>query len=341
MVLMGEVASPVNTMVPADGAEANGAPPLPPLIDIAFNLADESFAKKDDFEHIIQRAADLANVTHFIACTGSLKDVEQTFALCERLDPECKKILVTVGVHPTRVKEFEGAHAGNDFQAVDGFDSDAYMAKLGDLVETNKKRVVAWGEFGLDFEREHFADRETQKKWFRAQLVFQRKNFPELPLFLHSRGEGCCAELLAEIQRVSDEVPTSSTRGGVIHSFDGTAEEVSQIVNTTNFDIGINGCSLKTEQNCTVVAQIPLERLHLETDSPYCDIRPSSFGFCHVVTKFEMTKKFQLGKIYKSRNEPVRVREVAEVVAGVRGCSVAEVAVTATRNSRRLFRLGG
>ena len=59
-----------------------------------------------------------------------------------------------------------------------------------------------------------------------------------------------------------------------------------------------------------------------------------------IITLFEMTKKFQAGKIYKSRNEPCRVKEVGEVVAGLKGISFAEVAVAATRNGKRLFRLG-
>ena len=54
-----------------------------------------------------------------------------------------------------------------------------------------------------------------------------------------------------------------------------------------------------------------------------------------------MLKKFEMGKIYKPRNEPCRVKEVAEVIAGVRGCSIVEVCCAASRNGRRLFRLAG
>lgn len=69
-------------------------------------------------------------------------------------------------------------------------------------------------------------------------------------------------------------------KGGLVHSFTGTVEEMKGLV-ALGLDIGVNGCSLKTEENVEVVRQIPLERLQIETDGPWCEMRPS-----HASAKF-------------------------------------------------------
>lgn len=81
---------------------------------------------------------------------------------------------------------------------------------------------------------------------------------------------------------------------------------------------GINGCSLKTEENLAVMAQIPVGRLLLETDSPYCDVRPSHAGKRYVSTTHPAKdkKKYDEGMLVKGRNEPCNIVSVFEVVSG-------------------------
>ena len=83
-----------------------------------------------------------------------------------------------------------------------------------------------------------------------------------MPLFLHSRAASEDFERL-----VAQRLP-KLPRGGLVHSFTGTMEEMHKMV-ALGLDIGVNGCSLKTEENLEVVRAMPLDRIQIETDGPW------------------------------------------------------------------------
>jgi TatD DNase family protein len=85
--------------------------------------------------------------------------------------------------------------------------------------------------------------------------------------------------------------------------------------------IGINGCSFKTVENLETLKHIPLDRIMLETDSPYCEIRNSHSGASMVKTKFPTKNKRTAGFLLKGRNEPCKIVEVLEVASTVLGIS--------------------
>ncbi|ETV87364.1 hypothetical protein, variant [Aphanomyces astaci] len=258
------------------------------LIDIGANLADPMFVglyrgkqkHVNDFEHMLQRAF-TSQVEKIIITGGSLSESKEALALARTHD----RLHCTVGVHPTRCSEFIA-------------DPDGYMQGLHDLIQDGKsdRKVVAVGEFGLDYDRLEFCDRTTQQLYFEKQ--FELAQVSNLPLFLHNRNTG--ADFYDMISRHRD-----SFRDGVVHSFTGSAAEAKQLVDLDLF-IGINGCSLKTQDNLDVVKSIPIDRIMLETDAPWCDVRPTHASFAHVRTVFQSNKpdKFQLGRGVKGRNEP-------------------------------------
>lgn len=120
--------------------------------------------------------------------------------------------------------------------------------------------ATAFGEIGLDYDRLQLCPRDVQIKYFNLQLDLAVEL--QLPLFLHSRAaaedfEGILGKRLEQLPK-----------RGCVHSFTGTMEEMKRLVEL-GFDVGINGCSLKTDENVAVVKEVPLERMQIETDGPW------------------------------------------------------------------------
>ena len=221
---------------------------------------------------------------------------------------------------------------------------------------------MAVGEAGLDYARLQFCDAPTQRAAFAAQLEVAAE--VGLPLFLHLRRaeEGDDGQAAAPPPPPGDAVADFCAAvtaapplpaGGVVHSFDGNVNDLTAVLAlgggggpgaTPPLFVGINGCSLKTAANLDVVrTHLPLNRLLLETDAPWCDLRPSHASAAYAPPPLRAVdrKKWTPGAIVKNRNEPARVADVAAVVASVKGVSVEEVAEAAWVNTERLFFGGG
>jgi len=233
-----------------------------------------------------------------------------------------------VGVHPCSATAFTKHPLGPDH----------LLAAVRDLATTAAAagHAVAFGEIGLDYDRLFLCPKDVQLKYFEAQLDLAVEL--QLPLFLHSRA--AAGDFEALLRPRLEKLP----RRGLVHSFTGTREEMQSLVEL-GLDIGVNGCSLKTEENLQVVKDIPLERLQIETDGPWCEIRPSHASAKYLegapeVPKAVKKEKWTKNCMVKGRNEPCTIGLVAHVVAKVKACSVEEVANSAWRNSVDMFGLG-
>ncbi|KAF5750594.1 putative deoxyribonuclease TATDN1-like [Tripterygium wilfordii] len=295
------------------------------MIDIAVNFTDGMFkgiyngkqCHATDIAAVLSRAWS-TGVDRIIVTGGSLEESKEALAIAETDG----RLFCTVGVHPTRCKEFEeSGDPQNHFQAL------LSLAKEG----IEKGKVVAIGECGLDYDRLHFCPAETQKKYFEQQ--FELAYATKLPMFLHMRA---AAEDFCEILRQNKD----RFCGGVAHSFTGSAEDCNKLLLFGNLYIGVNGCSLKTLENLDVVRGIPVERMMIETDSPYCEIKNTHAGINFIKSTWPSKKKEKYDQqcTVKGRNEPCLVRQVLEVVAGCKGnIEIDQLSRTLYHNTCRVF----
>ncbi len=170
------------------------------------------------------------------------------------------------------------------------------------------KKVLGIGEIGLDYYYDN-SDRETQKIWFREQIRLAKEL--DLPYIVHDR------DAHEDIIRIMKEEYHSGTRG-VLHCYSGSVEMAREFMKL-GFYISLGGpVTFKKAKTPKMVAkEVPLERLLIETDSPY--LAPEPFR----------------GK----RNEPKLVKCVAEEIAGIREVTVSEIAEKTKENFKRLFNL--
>jgi TatD DNase family protein len=200
-------------------------------------------------------------------------------------------IYASAGIHPHEAK-----HA-----------TDEHYAELERLAHL--PRVIAWGEIGLDYHYD-YSPRDVQAQVFRRQLALARA--AKRPVIIH------CREAWPDCLKILDEDWRDSGLGGIFHCFAGTLEEARRGMDM-GFLISFAGnVTYPKAQNLRDVAkEIPLDRLLVETDSPFLAPQP-----------------------YRGRrNEPAYVAEVARTIANVRNLPATQVAEMTSGNFRRFFGL--
>ncbi|KAI0778394.1 Mg-dependent DNase [Trametes elegans] len=290
----------------------------------------------DDLEAMLERSR-AAGVKAMIITGGSLHESKEALELAQQLG-----FYATVGCHPTRSAQFDQSRGGPE----------KYLEELDKLIAahlTGKGRVVAVGECGLDYDRTHFAPAEVQRKHFRSQLALAKKH--HLPLFLHSRAaHKDFVQILREEGFDKDGGKAVGASGGVVHSFTGTPEEATELMDM-GFHIGLNGCSLKTVDNLTTAKAVRPERLMLETDAPWCTLTSTHASKAHLTSlpptlnalyfpSGTKPESFVYGRPVKGRNEPTAIGGVAWVVHKLNdGVPFEKVTEKAWKNTVEVFGL--
>lgn len=263
-----------------------------------------------DREEVIARARDAGVEMMLNVGTGDPHSgaFERAVALAE----QHKGIYTALGVHPHDAKLFD----------------EKAEQRLIELVRQSR-RVIAWGEIGLDYYYDH-SPREVQREVFRRQLRIARAL--GLPVVIHSReaGDDTIAILREELaDYVRADVNSKSGTGvppvnhaqdaratGVLHCFGGSLGMARSAIDLGFFiSFAGNLTFKKAEELRDVARQLPLDRLLVETDCPY--LTPVPFR----------------GK----RNEPARVIETGRFLAELLGKEPEEIGRATTENFCNLF----
>lgn len=198
-------------------------------------------------------------------------------------------IAAAAGVHPHRAQEFLPYH----------------LEAVRDLARARK--IAAIGEIGIDHHYD-FSPAPVQAEVFRAQLLLAQEL--ALPVIIHSRNAG--KEVTAAVEE------TGFSRGGILHCFTEDRETAERMIDR-DFLISFSG--ILTYRNAAALREIaaflPLDKLLVETDSPY--LVPQN--------RRDKTK----------RNEPLFVVETAKVLAEIKERALDEVAAVTGDNYRALI----
>jgi len=240
----------------------------------------------------IREAMALARVDRALCICTTLEEFGQVHALATSHD----NFWATVGVHPDN--------------------EDVREPTLDDLLERGQlPRVVGIGETGLDYYRlngRSVADMEWQRERYRVHIRAARKL--DMPLVIHTRSAS--EDTMAILREEGASSPGAAQARGVFHCFT-ESREVARAALDLGFHISFSGIlTFKNAQDLRdVAAFVPLDRLLIETDSPYLAPVP-----------------------YRGKtNNPSYVPFVAKQIADIRGCAVEKIARVTSRNFETLF----
>ncbi|WHX25531.1 TatD family hydrolase [Virgibacillus halodenitrificans] len=253
------------------------------LFDTHVHLNARQF--EEDRTDTIQRAFD-AGVQHMVVVGFDRETIPLAIEIAEDYDT----IYAAVGWHPV--------------DAIDMTDED--LQWIEEL--SSHPKVVAIGEMGLDYHWDK-SPANIQKDVFRKQIQLAKK--VNMPIIIHNR------EATEDIVKILQEENAKEV-GGIMHCYNDSVDYVQACLDM-NFYISLGGPV--TFKNAPlpkeVAAQVPLDRLLIETDAPFLAPHPNR------------------GK----RNEPAYVELVAEKIAEIRGISFEEVGKITTENARNLFKI--
>ena len=253
------------------------------FIDTHTHISDESF--RDDRDEVISRAVG-AGVYKMLHPDTGASERAALFPLCESHPGVLYPML---GLYP--------GHVGPDWRD-----------EIDDMMRYRDRGPVAIGEVGLDYY--YGADTaELQKEALKAQLELARDW--DLPVNVHLR------DATEDWFAVMEECRGMHLRGN-LHAFGASAEVFERMQRYGEWYVGIGGVlTFKNAHIATDILRIPMERILLETDSPY--LTPVPFR----------------GK----RNESSYIPLIAARLAGIKGVDIAEVASVTTSNALKLFAL--
>ena len=260
------------------------------FIDTHTHLDGEEF--RDDLPKVIMRARD-AGVSKVFVPAIDLPSVQTVLEVCRQYPDFAYPM---IGLHPEEVR--------SDWQQV----LSSMKPYLFASEEKRGEQPIAIGEVGLDyywsreFEQEQLLAFEEQVKWSAET---------RLPLMIHCRKAQ--NEMVALLKRYKDELP-----GGVFHCFTGNAHEAEELLQFDRFVLGIGGVLTFKKSHLSEVLPtvVPLDRIVLETDSPYMAPVPMR------------------GK----RNESAYVKYVLEKMAESYGVAQEVIAEITNANVERVFK---
>lgn len=252
-------------------------------VDTHSHLYDEAFAGEED--QAVSRAVE-AGVDRIVIPDIDSKTRDSMFALADR---HSGRLFPTLGIHPTSV--------GEDWRD-----------ELEKMESYTGRRIYAIGEVGIDcYWSKEFL--EEQKETFR--LMLQTAHERNLPVIIHSRDS---TDIILSILKEHRNLGLR----GVFHAFSGSIETYREIQKLGDWYVGIGGVlTFKKASIAEAVKEIPLERILLETDSPY--LTPVPFR----------------GK----RNESSYIPLIAARLAELKGIGTEEVASYTSLNAETLFGL--
>ncbi len=238
----------------------------------------------EDRDDVFTRMAE-AGVERIVAVSVELEQTDRLKQLVESRE----NVWFSTGIHPNHEAEHE--------PTVDE------LCALSD-----HPRCVAIGETGMDFFRHH-VEAEIQAERFRTHIRAARR--VGKPVIVHMRDADEATLTVLEEEGIQG-------CGGIMHCFSSGWEAASRALDMgMSISFSGNVTFKRNDELRAVAARVPLDRLLLETDSPYLAPMPHR------------------GK----RNEPTYVRHVAECIAEVRGVSLAELAGQTTRNAEVCFNI--